>query len=251
MEPEVEITQADESQYLLETIEERKADIKEQDHNMIDESLFINWQTDILLPLKTPTFQEDILSIIRGFRNGAIYGIKIRLPHAFVMTLLFSSNRSINGLSSIIFKKTKEHSLHLGKFVCLYKLLIVIIRRIFNYPHNHFPIIHILAGAIGGGIIWGDRSAVNHQINLYVFARIFMGLIRSGVERGYFNGKIWKLCYLLFASTIWTIVMCLFEFEEHNISRSLAASMRVLYHNEMKKPNNINQMWKWLTTSSV
>jgi peroxisomal membrane protein 4 len=32
---------------------------------------------------------HDILSIIKGFRNGAVYGAKIRFPHALVMTLLF------------------------------------------------------------------------------------------------------------------------------------------------------------------
>jgi hypothetical protein len=29
------------------------------------------------------------LSVVRGFRAGALYGAKIRAPHAFVMTFLF------------------------------------------------------------------------------------------------------------------------------------------------------------------
>ena len=145
MEPEVEITRADESRYLSETLSERKDDIKQQDiDESTDKSLFINWKKDILTPAKTPSFTEDILSILRGFRNGCVYGIKIRLPHAAVMTLLFSNDRSIENMSSVIFKKTREHSIHLGQFVMLYKLLIVLIRRILQYPHNHFPIIHIL-----------------------------------------------------------------------------------------------------------
>eukprot|EP00484_Ammonia_sp_Unknown_P025201 CAMPEP_0197051562 /NCGR_PEP_ID=MMETSP1384-20130603/26199_1 /TAXON_ID=29189 /ORGANISM="Ammonia sp." /LENGTH=252 /DNA_ID=CAMNT_0042484147 /DNA_START=35 /DNA_END=793 /DNA_ORIENTATION=+ len=249
MEPEVEITQADESQYLSESIRERKDDIKKQDLETADKSLFLNWKENVLA--KTPTLEEDAWSILRGFRNGLMYGVKIRLPHAFVMTLLFSHNRSITNMSSVIIKKTQEHSVHLGKYVMLYKLLIVLIRRILNYPHNHFPIIHLLAGGIGGGIIWGQRTAVNHQINLYVFSRIFMGLIRSGVERGYFDGKLWKQWYLLFAAVTWAIVMYLFEFEEHNLSRSLAASMRYLYHNEMKTPSDLRQVWHWMSTSSV
>jgi peroxisomal membrane protein 4 len=32
---------------------------------------------------------HTILSIIKGFRNGAVYGAKIRFPHALVMTFLF------------------------------------------------------------------------------------------------------------------------------------------------------------------
>eukprot|EP01083_Nonionella_stella_P044387 119517_1 len=251
--PPPEITEADESAYLSKSLRQRKLDIIERDTNKstLESSLFLNWNTDILASLKTPTLKDDILSILRGFRNGAVYGVRIRLPHAFVMTLLFAHNRSYEDMLRIIFKKTKEHSLHLGKFVCLYKLLIVVIRRLLSYPHNHFPIIHLLAGFIGGGIVWGERTSVNHQINLYVFSRIFMGLIRSGVERKVFDGSKWKIWYLLFAATTWAIVMYLFEFEEHNISRSLAASMRYLYHNEMKAPQNLKHAVEWLTTSSI
>jgi peroxisomal membrane protein 4 len=32
---------------------------------------------------------RDLLSILKGFRNGFVYGAKIRLPHAVVMTFLF------------------------------------------------------------------------------------------------------------------------------------------------------------------
>jgi peroxisomal membrane protein 4 len=32
---------------------------------------------------------HDLLSVIKGFRNGAVYGAKVRFPHALVMTFLF------------------------------------------------------------------------------------------------------------------------------------------------------------------
>lgn len=34
---------------------------------------------------------RELLAIVKGFRNGLVYGAKIRLPHALVMTLLFRS----------------------------------------------------------------------------------------------------------------------------------------------------------------
>lgn len=37
---------------------------------------------------------RDLLSIIKGFRNGLVYGFKIRFPHALVMTFLFRSDLS-------------------------------------------------------------------------------------------------------------------------------------------------------------
>ena len=48
-------------------------------------------------PQFAPNFTDDIWTVLRGFRNGFIYGMKIRLPHAFVMTLLF--NRKEFGLT--------------------------------------------------------------------------------------------------------------------------------------------------------
>ncbi|KAM6147712.1 peroxisomal membrane protein 4 isoform 2-T2 [Erethizon dorsatum] len=35
-----------------------------------------------------------VLALLKGFRNGAVYGAKIRAPHALVMTFLFRSGRS-------------------------------------------------------------------------------------------------------------------------------------------------------------
>lgn len=34
---------------------------------------------------------HDYLAILKGARNGLVYGAKVRFPHALVMTLLFSS----------------------------------------------------------------------------------------------------------------------------------------------------------------
>ena len=36
---------------------------------------------------------HDVLAIVKGFRNGAVYGAKVRFPHALVMTFLFRSER--------------------------------------------------------------------------------------------------------------------------------------------------------------
>lgn len=90
---------------------------------------------------------------------------------------------------------------------------------------------------------------MNHQINLYVFSRICMGLVRSGIERGYI--KYYKWGYYIFASIIWAIVMYLFEFEGHNISRSLKRSMVYLYHNEFKTPTNLSEVKEWIMSSYV
>ncbi|ETO29998.1 hypothetical protein RFI_07121, partial [Reticulomyxa filosa] len=129
----------------------------------------------------------------------------------------------------IIYSKTKEHSWHLGQYVALYKLVCAIVRRIFGTP-NHW-LVHFLSGAIAGGIIWGEKTAVNHQINLYVFSRICFSMALSGIERGYWKNYS-SYGYKVFAVLIWAIVMYLFEYEEHNVNPSLKESMDYLYHND-------------------
>jgi peroxisomal membrane protein 4 len=34
---------------------------------------------------------HDLLSIVKGFRSGVVYGAKVRFPHALVMTILFKT----------------------------------------------------------------------------------------------------------------------------------------------------------------
>jgi peroxisomal membrane protein 4 len=34
---------------------------------------------------------HDILTIVKGLRNGIVYGAKVRFPHAVVMTFLFKT----------------------------------------------------------------------------------------------------------------------------------------------------------------
>ena len=73
----------------------------------------------------SPSFSNNIsseLSAILGAAiSGAKYGVRIRLPHAFVMTLLFRKETPSEKLK-IILKATAEHSHNLASFAALYKV---------------------------------------------------------------------------------------------------------------------------------
>lgn len=54
----------------------------------VDSLLAVLGHADV--PKDTPAGAiKDALSVVKGFRNGIVYGAKIRLPHALVMTFLF------------------------------------------------------------------------------------------------------------------------------------------------------------------
>jgi hypothetical protein len=112
-------------------------------------------QSSSSLPISpTPTTSDELSAIIGATISGAQYGVKIRLPHALVMTLLFRKGTPSEKLR-IILQSTWEHSRNLASFAMLYKVFSLLtvasywlcihhLRRIIIYcmycrtNHNHF-----------------------------------------------------------------------------------------------------------------
>ncbi|KAH6574387.1 hypothetical protein BASA60_005557 [Batrachochytrium salamandrivorans] len=78
---------------------------------------------------------HELLSIVKGFRNGAVYGAKIRFPHALVMTCIFRRT-NIKDMARRIFKMTYQHSRNLAIFVTIYKSLLLLQLKIKGFEHN-------------------------------------------------------------------------------------------------------------------
>jgi peroxisomal membrane protein 4 len=43
--------------------------------------------------INDPAF-HDLLSLVKGARNGFVYGVKVRFPHALVMAIIFGRGES-------------------------------------------------------------------------------------------------------------------------------------------------------------
>lgn len=65
---------------------------------------------------------DEVAAIIAGTLSGAKYGLKIRLPHATVMTFLFAKQLTFREKSKTIAKLTAEHATNLAAFVFIYKV---------------------------------------------------------------------------------------------------------------------------------
>lgn len=81
-------------------------------------------QSSSSLPISPPsTFDitSELTAIIGASISGAKYGVKIRFPHALVMTLLFRKGTPSEKLR-IILQSTWEHSRNLASFATLYKV---------------------------------------------------------------------------------------------------------------------------------
>ncbi|XP_074203258.1 peroxisomal membrane protein 4 isoform X5 [Camelus bactrianus] len=146
-----------------------------------------------------------VLAMLKGFRNGAVYGAKIRAPHALVMTFLFRSGRypsprhtpqtrrecgqlSVPGLLSLqeklraILQATYTHSRNLASFVFTYKGLCALQSHL---QGETYQVHSFLAAFIGGLLVFGNNSTINSQINMYLMSRILFALCRLGMEKGY------------------------------------------------------------------
>ncbi|KAJ3257188.1 Peroxisomal membrane protein 4 [Boothiomyces macroporosus] len=180
---------------------------------------------------------NDILAIIKGFRNGAVYGAKIRFPHALVMTFLFRRSDP-KTMAKQILQLTYQHSKNLAFFVTIYKSLLLIQRKIKGKEHNPDSFI---AGLIGGYIIFGSDNAVNQQIVLYLFSRISTGLARLAHMKGLVPAPDYS--FSAFAAVTWGVVMWLFRHNRDSLQGGLQASMQYLYNDSDKFTDLRTLLW--------
>ncbi|KAJ8400574.1 hypothetical protein AAFF_G00393430 [Aldrovandia affinis] len=165
-----------------------------------------------------------VLAVIKGFRNGAVYGAKIRAPHALVMTFLFKSGSLRDKLKAIA-QATYTHSRNLAYFVFTYKGLQALQERI---QGKSLQSQSFLAACLGGWLVFGDNNHINSQINMYLLSRILFALSRLAVEKGYIPQPK-RDPFPLFATLVWGIVLWLFEYHPHTLQPSLQSSMNYLY----------------------
>ena len=202
------------------------------------------------------------LSIWRAFRNGSVYGTKIRLPHAFVMTLLFRRNKKWRKMIDPICKLTWEHSRNLALFVGFYKTVLALARIIrlklgdkINTPPGTpaSQLDSFLAAAIVGHFVWGRYSAVNLQIVLYLMARVVFGLI-SVLKKNQvypFRKFTFSDVYPYLASITWGAVLWLYEYHPECLQKSLFNSMEFLYHESNTWNNGIKDFLPSTATMAV
>ncbi|MBZ3883644.1 Peroxisomal membrane protein 4 [Sciurus carolinensis] len=164
------------------------------------------------------------LALIKGFRNGIVYGVKIRAPHALVMTFLFRSGSLRDKLRAIL-QATYTHSRNLACFVFAYKGLCALQSRA---QGKTSPAHSFLAAFVGGFLVFGDNNSINSQINMYLTSRVLFALCRLGVEKGYLPELRWDP-FPWYTAVVWGLVLWLFEYHRPTLQPSLQSSMTYLY----------------------
>ncbi|KAI8971042.1 peroxisomal membrane protein 4 [Pilobolus umbonatus] len=167
---------------------------------------------------------HDILTILKGCRNGIVYGAKVRFPHALVMTVLFKTG-SLESKVKGIFRATKQHAQNLGTFATIYKTLMIVFKKMNGGKEADFH--PFLAGVVGGYYVFGENNNINQQIVLYLFSRVVLALVKVPVKRQVIDAP--QHTYPVFAAVVWGLVMWLFRHEAETVQPSLRASMQYIY----------------------
>ncbi|XP_012610604.1 peroxisomal membrane protein 4 isoform X1 [Microcebus murinus] len=164
------------------------------------------------------------LAMVKGFRNGAVYGAKIRAPHALVMTFLFR-NGSLREKLRAILQATYTHSRNLACFVFTYKGLCALQSHVQGKTYQFHS---FLAAALGGMLVFGANNNINSQISMYLLSRVLFALCRLGMEKGYIPEPKRDL-FPVFTAVVWGLVLWLFEYHRPTLQPSLQSSMTYLY----------------------
>lgn len=193
------------------------------------------------------------LTLVKAIRNGAVYGTKVRFPHAMVMIFLFRSG-TIREKLYLIYKATRQHAMNLAKFALLYKSGCLVLKKMNGDKEESFHA--FMAGLWGGYWVFGHgkaaNSSVNQQIVIYVFARVVLACAKIAVqppganalEGGRYGGHggkgllglderqielVKRSAWPVFASVSWASVMWIFRFYPETLQASLRSSMTYMY----------------------
>lgn len=105
---------------------------------------------------------HDLLAIVKGARNGLVYGAKVRFPHALVMAILFGRG-SYTLRAKNVLRATRQHALNLARFVALYKTVLLAQKTLAGGKQRKADT--FFAGLIGGWYVFGERNAINEQVS--------------------------------------------------------------------------------------
>lgn len=201
---------------------------------------------------------ESLRSIASGARQGASWGAKIRLPHALVMTALFHKGTLRQKLRRIV-DMALVHARNLALYAAVYKAALSILLMVSpngrraasarspstsgnsganGQVQQHrdcctsvAPWQPLVAGGLGGYLVWGRYSGVNYQVTLYVLSRVVISLLRLCAKRGLepFRRVNFQRMYPYGTAAVWASVMYLWECHPELVQPSMRKSMDFIY----------------------
>ena len=173
-------------------------------------------------------------------RNGAVFGAKVRFPHALATVMMFGQGSLFSRLT-VILQLTRQHSKTLATYAVAYKTVMILLRNAFSHGKelSHYPLI---AGGVAGAYVFGSRNPINEQLVLYAASRSLATIVIPRVKRALQSqsgglhhaeaaplAKNPNLNFRIFAALSWSIAMWLYTNRRNRLGQSLVGTMDYLY----------------------
>ncbi|EPY29622.1 peroxisomal membrane protein 4 [Strigomonas culicis] len=172
-----------------------------------------------------------ILSALKAFRNGVVYGTRVRAPHALVLNLVWGRG-PLSGIPRKIFEVTKTHAVGLGCSGLLFTLVRVLLRQLQGGRVHMWH--HMLGGFLVGCCFWGDASSgIHQQMLMYLLARNICSLYQLLMEK-YATFEMPACSYRIFMGVLWATVLTLFMHAPTTQQASLRHSLQYIYLDSAK-----------------
>lgn len=186
---------------------------------------------------------HDILTLAKAAKNGAVFGAKVRFPHALATVMMFGQGGLLSRLA-VVLQLTRQHSKILALYACAYKAVMVLLRNSFSNGKemNYYPAI---AGGLAGAFVFGSRNPVNEQLVMYaasrgmatvVIPRIKKALKSTGTKLQHAQSAPLasnpNLNFRIFATISWSFAMYLYTNQRSRMGTGLVSTMDYLYGGE-------------------
>lgn len=177
-----------------------------------------------------------LISAIKAFRNGAVYGGSLRFFHSLAFGALFkySSFKNFKEFVHYVSNQTYQHALYLGLFSFLYKLFFCFLSRLAKKKSKYFAFI---AGSLAGFLVFGEKTNVKYHIILFLLARNLMGISEALFKKM----KMQKMKLFPYLSALCCgVTLFLFEDDKSVLNPSLTKGLFYLIKDSDKKTSNWN-----------
>ncbi|CBH13969.1 peroxisomal membrane protein 4, putative [Trypanosoma brucei gambiense DAL972] len=179
-----------------------------------------------------------LFDALKSFRNGFVYGARIRAPHALVLNLVWSS-APYSVIARRVFDATRQHALRLGATAFTFSLLRSLMALV---EGRQRPWHSVVAGFIIGCLYWGEQGAVTVQMSMYILSRILSALFFILMERLAVTTSVhpppWA--FRLYSGVLWMFVMPLFLYHREALQPTMRTSMQYIYEDCTRYSNWYN-----------
>lgn len=176
-----------------------------------------------------------IFTLIKAFRQGLVYGAKVRAPHATVLELVWGSG-SLQKIPGKVLRLTSTHALGLGFSSVIFTIVTRLLRALTTMTQQNRETSsslvhseaspstwwhHTVAGFLVGYFAWGNAtSKVHQQMLIYVVSRLLVAVLQIVSLRVGYNAT--PLHYRLFSGAMWALLMTIL----FAVPRCLQVNMR-------------------------